>query len=580
MESDENVDQAMDNSANLVPQRILGFFARFEGAIAIFFLTLLAALKLVCVFTLRIDSDETQHLHVVWGWANGFIPYRDFFDNHSPLFQVLCVPLFRALGERADIVIAMRLAMVPLYFLCLWCIYRCGTILFSRRIGIWTAVLTGAYPIFFVKSTEFRTDDLWALLWLLSVLALVKRPLELRNAFLTGLALGASFATSMKTSALVISLSVALIVILASKAIGKTGLDWKRLMTLATAALFGALLIPALVVAFFARKEALPSLYYCVIQHNVVPGLFRPDLAKRVLLLVPLTALACVGGYLSWRNAIEATKRDRIALIALTSIAFCMLLGVLWPLVEPHDVLPIVPLVFLLVVSATWTLLESVNCCQDYRFRSIALPLVAGGEIVALLLFYPLRPRALRDTITMIANVQILTSKSDFVMDAKGETIFRRRPFYYVLEGVTLRRLELGLIKDEIPEHLIATRAPVATVLRMPSRARSFIEQNYLPVAFRIRVLGKMLSTSDQEFPKKYEFDIVIPANYELLPERGNLVAFLDGTPFDGPRYLPAGHHEIRSLTDTDRLAVIWSVAPEKGFSPFSPLAKDAVEKD
>src|ERR1043165_5996322 len=59
------------------------------------------------------NSDEPQHLHLVWAWANGLLPYRDVFDNHTPLFHILSVPLFRMLGERPDIVLPMRLAMVP-----------------------------------------------------------------------------------------------------------------------------------------------------------------------------------------------------------------------------------------------------------------------------------------------------------------------------------------------------------------------------------------------------------------------------------------------------------------------------------
>jgi hypothetical protein len=87
-----------------------------EYVLPFFLLALLVALKVIYAFAFRIDSDETQHLHVVWGWVNGLLPYRDLFDNHSPLFQFICSPLFRALGERADIVIPMRLAMIPLYF--------------------------------------------------------------------------------------------------------------------------------------------------------------------------------------------------------------------------------------------------------------------------------------------------------------------------------------------------------------------------------------------------------------------------------------------------------------------------------
>ena len=39
-------------------------------------------LRLFYIWHYRIDSDEPQHLHVVWGWTQGLLPYRDFFDNH------------------------------------------------------------------------------------------------------------------------------------------------------------------------------------------------------------------------------------------------------------------------------------------------------------------------------------------------------------------------------------------------------------------------------------------------------------------------------------------------------------------
>ena len=76
----------------------------------------LLALRVKTAFTLSMNSDEPQHLHVVWAWTQGLVPYRDVFDNHAPLFHWLCAPLLAAFSERADIVALMRLAMIPLYF--------------------------------------------------------------------------------------------------------------------------------------------------------------------------------------------------------------------------------------------------------------------------------------------------------------------------------------------------------------------------------------------------------------------------------------------------------------------------------
>ncbi|HXG22864.1 MAG TPA: hypothetical protein VNN62_27790, partial [Methylomirabilota bacterium] len=60
-------------------------------------------LRLLYVFHYPIDSDEPQHLHVVWGWTQGLLPYRDIFDNHMPLFHLLYAPLLALIGERASV---------------------------------------------------------------------------------------------------------------------------------------------------------------------------------------------------------------------------------------------------------------------------------------------------------------------------------------------------------------------------------------------------------------------------------------------------------------------------------------------
>ncbi len=59
-----------------------------EFAVAATLLTVMIVLKLVNITHYRFDSDESQHMHVIWAWARGFIQYRDVFDNHMPLFQI------------------------------------------------------------------------------------------------------------------------------------------------------------------------------------------------------------------------------------------------------------------------------------------------------------------------------------------------------------------------------------------------------------------------------------------------------------------------------------------------------------
>src|SRR5688572_29311378 len=59
-------------------------------------------LRAIAFFNYRFDVDEQQHLHVTWGWTAGLVQYRDYFDNHAPLFHLLTAPLLALMGERSD----------------------------------------------------------------------------------------------------------------------------------------------------------------------------------------------------------------------------------------------------------------------------------------------------------------------------------------------------------------------------------------------------------------------------------------------------------------------------------------------
>ncbi len=118
------------------------------------------AFRIALIFRYRSDSDETQHLHVVWGWSHGLLQYRDLFDNHMPLFQILFVPLLRLAGERPEALLAGRIAMLPLFAAILFLAYRIGVSCYPRHAVI-VAIIIGSFaPDFFLCSVEFRTDAL------------------------------------------------------------------------------------------------------------------------------------------------------------------------------------------------------------------------------------------------------------------------------------------------------------------------------------------------------------------------------------------------------------------------------------
>ena len=270
---------------------LAAFAQRMEIVAATLLLGALAVLHIIYAFVFRPDTDEPQHLHVVWGWTQGQLPYRDFFDNHSPFFSWLCAPLLSALGERADIVPWMRLAMLPIDAFCLLCLFRLGTRLFGRRAGLWAAIATGYWPMFFYTSSEFRPDALWAALWILALTVLLTGSPTPRRLFLFGLVIGLAFATSMKTTLLLMTLVLTGLVVLAA--------GWHRVVFPPPAKLLGGaavtvaglVIVPGAFVAFFALHGAFRALAYCLIFHNTLSGLAQrarmAAMASRALSALP-----------------------------------------------------------------------------------------------------------------------------------------------------------------------------------------------------------------------------------------------------------------------------------------------------
>src|SRR5512136_90984 len=130
-------------------------------------------MRIPYVFHYRFNSDEPQHLHVVWGWTRGLVQYRDIFDNHSPLFHLLMAPLLALMGEHAKTLFAMRSAMLPLWLTALVLNFTIARRLYPERVALWATVLLAVHFEFYFVSLEFRSDTLWKVAWLAALVVLV-----------------------------------------------------------------------------------------------------------------------------------------------------------------------------------------------------------------------------------------------------------------------------------------------------------------------------------------------------------------------------------------------------------------------
>jgi hypothetical protein len=529
-------------------------------------LALQLAVRVAYDLRLRVDTDEPQHLHVAWAWTQGLVPYRDVFDNHAPLFHVAMAPLVAALGERADLLIAMRLAMLPLIAAMLWCTRRLGRALFCDRVGIWAAVLVGVMPAFLLTSIQFRADDLWAALWLAALATALGGPFRTGRALATGVLIGMTFATSMKTSLLFTTQVAAVLMSIAMDRERTIELRARRTWSSAGACVAGMAMVAAVVIGLFAWLGALSELGDFVFIHNLA-GRTRWDHrgARVAMFVVMMPAVTALGAAVLRYSSTRGFAR---CVVLLGSLFYIITLNGFWPIVTPQDCLPFYPVLAVFAVAAALEFMP-----EPTRKTAMLLASVTAAQILCALWAAPLSDNHTRFYVGFVGDVLRLTDKTAPVMDLRGEALFRLRPFFYGLEDITWERLRTAELRDDIAERLVASRTYVSVVdsEKFPPRARAFMSDNYVAVG-RLRVAGQLFSLDAAGLGR---FTIAIPGHYALLTPDGAAVGELDGSPLERGRTLDAGPHVFRPTSSPTIYAVLWANAAERGYSPFHPRLED-----
>ncbi|HUP50036.1 MAG TPA: hypothetical protein VNA04_14725 [Thermoanaerobaculia bacterium] len=160
--------------------RLLLVLAALAVAVRLFALTFLHPL----------NWDEVEYFRAADWVRQGLVPFRDFWEHHTPLQWFVFAPV-TALTDNpgSSAVIVMRWAQVPLwiaaFFLANRLMQRAGIDAFARWIAI---VLALSSSLLMISAMEYRVDVLANVLYLGGVLLLVRSG-ALRDGFAAGVLL-------------------------------------------------------------------------------------------------------------------------------------------------------------------------------------------------------------------------------------------------------------------------------------------------------------------------------------------------------------------------------------------------------
>jgi 4-amino-4-deoxy-L-arabinose transferase-like glycosyltransferase len=393
------------------------------------------------------DPDEFEHAHAAWLMWKGMVPYKDFFEHHTPWYYYALRPLFNWFdvdasfdGARHFLVAGRGLSLL-VTAVSLWLVYQIGRRWAARGIGLVAALLLLTQPVFFQKAVELRGDVLALPFFLAGLLALV-RGLEPRveargPAGALGWFVGAGLAVGgavMCTQKMLFVLPGALagLGLWALTAAPRTSAR-VRSRILAIVAFGLALGVPLLLTwAAFARQDAGHEFIRNNFLLNAGWKHFATKQLRKVLLTsAPVLALAVFGMKTSLSELLRSPSAERRygdLLLACMAVAPFAELPLVPAAHRQYYMMPL-PILCLFAARALFTLAERARARGRSQQFARALPLLAVLPLISLI-------GELNDSnsrqLAKLRTVFERTAPADLVMDGwQGMGVFRPHAFYY-----------------------------------------------------------------------------------------------------------------------------------------------------
>lgn len=420
------------------------------------------------------DVDELEHAHAAWSVSQGQVPYRDFFEHHTPALYLLSAPLFARLTSNVDPQSAIALLRVSRAVM--WVLMAASVALAFRLGTLWRDRLTGALTAAFLMTSvqfadamiEFR-PDVAAVLCVLVALncAMPDRhgtPRSWRQIMVGGVAFGTALMFTPKA-------------IFAAPGLVIAAAACRPARSLASFAA-GAALPVAIVVAWFVAHGAAGPLFEDTVAVNARLNADRTSPFPRLLTHIALHPALYVLGFAGMARALRAPRGLRHMILAATGWSLAAGVFIIGRTYDQYYAL-------LLPVLSVFAADMAIDIGKRLQWRrpvaAAAVALMAAGAISAGTLAWSFRSNA-----SQIADMEYVmqrTSPLDTVLSGvPGAGTFRPHAwFYFFLSGPFATDRDYADLLSALQTERIRPRLVVMDrrIVAMPAPVLAYIDAHY-----------------------------------------------------------------------------------------------------
>jgi hypothetical protein len=451
----------------------------------------------------EVDIDEFQHLHAAWMVSQHYVMYKDFWENHTPLFYYLLLPLFRFCREGPFLVLVARVIMSCTAFGILYLTYALARINHDRLTSSLAALVLSYMFIFMEKSIEVRPDQLVLMLWLGALLISIKSLSNGRRLalFYAGFLLGIAYLFSPKALLPCAAMSFTFPVLSYLQGSRRAFL---RFLWMQGSFMLGFLVPVVVCLAFFYHAGTLKEMLSCTVMDNFTyPNNYRPTYLLK-LRNICFFLLAFAGLIIHLRELRKSSRRTQASQLALLLPGMFLLIVFLFLMTAPYaqSALLFAPMLAIYGAVALRKSLDGMLMPQQsvdetkskqsglraQRWLFLTGALAAGLIIPCTMLIIKAHPfsRTNAGQFKRMEYVLSVTQPTDAVFDGESAYVFRPQAYFYsALFYAIVWRIENGGIKQDIPQSLIRTNCRVIIyderVATLPESVQLFLKANYEP---------------------------------------------------------------------------------------------------